>query len=508
MRPTDRRTFLKSLGGLVVATAAGPILLEGFAPRAFAASALDPLAATLPPGTPICVLLTLDGGNDPLSTLVPVTDPWYYDTTYGHGALAFSAAETLGLTASPYRLHPNLPWLADRWNATGDVAFVVGAGELDHGNFSHFDSMKYWQTADTTLLEPLGWMGRYNDLVRPGNPLAAVSVDDLRLEVIGSTGPALVLHDTSLFSYSIPWQDAAHFRSSLDTMATSTLPGPVGAAAALIATTFDVSQQVTDASDSSITGGGPYSAITDKLLQCALLIRAGIPCQTYSAAYGPFDSHGGQPAMHGDRMTELNEGLATFFGALEGHSREHDVFVMIASEFGRQITANVDSGTDHGQAGVSIFVGGGVQGGVYGQAPTLDPGGPTRPNRINDSMVPNLDFRSIHAMAMNRLSGDPGVADAVLRGPYEDLGVFTAPNQAPTATFTSSTKGLSVKLDAGGSGDPDGSIAAYDWHFGDGQIGHGSRVRHTYAVAGRYRVGLTVTDDRGATASTTSKISL
>lgn len=73
------------------------------------------------------------------------------------------------------------------------------------------------------------------------------------------------------------------------------------------------------------------------------------------------------------------------------------------------------------------------------------------------------------------------------------------PNQAPVAAFTSSVDGLVASLDASGSADGDGSIASFAWDFGDGSVGTGRTVKHSYAQAGTHRVTLTVTDDGGAT---------
>jgi uncharacterized protein (DUF1501 family) len=427
----SRRAFLRTLGSLTVASALGRIELDAYgsaaAGRALAAGALT---ETLPHGTPICVLVTLDGGNDSLNTLVPVDDPWYYDTQYGHGALALAPETTLGLAGAGYRLHPHLGWLAARWHVAGDVAFVQGVGERDRRNFSHFHAMRYWQTADTSLLEPRGWLGRYNDLVRPASPMASVSLAGLRLESVGETGPVLVVRDTADFQYRLPWYDTADFRAALDLMATTAGgAGYRGQAAGLLATTFAVGDRVRGASDPVLTAG-EHSRIAKQLLQAALLI----PCQTYTAAFGPFDSHSGQLAMQGDRLTELDEALATFFAAIDSSDRRGDVFVVIVSEFGRKVTANANAGTDHGQSGLAILVGGGVGRGVYGAAPPLDPGGPTRPNRVHDAMRPIVDYRSLHATVLGRLARDGGgVAQAVLRGIFEDLGVF-APADRPRIT--------------------------------------------------------------------------
>jgi PKD repeat protein len=81
-------------------------------------------------------------------------------------------------------------------------------------------------------------------------------------------------------------------------------------------------------------------------------------------------------------------------------------------------------------------------------------------------------------------------------------------NVAPTAAFSVSAADLTATLDASGSADPDGSIASYAWDFGDGSTGSGKVVTHTYAAAGTRTVRLTVTDDKGATSSTTLSITV
>lgn len=81
-------------------------------------------------------------------------------------------------------------------------------------------------------------------------------------------------------------------------------------------------------------------------------------------------------------------------------------------------------------------------------------------------------------------------------------------NVAPTADFTVSTNGLTATVDAATSRDPDGTIAGYAWTFGDGSGAAGAKTAHPYAAAGVYPVTLTVTDDDGATATTTRSVTL
>lgn len=50
---------------------------------------------------------------------------------------------------------------------------------------------------------------------------------------------------------------------------------------------------------------------------------------------------------------------------------------------------------------------------------------------------------------------------------------------------------------AGRAFDPDGSVVAYDWFFGDGGAAHRRVAAHTYRRAGFYRVVLRITDSAG-----------
>ncbi len=57
---------------------------------------------------------------------------------------------------------------------------------------------------------------------------------------------------------------------------------------------------------------------------------------------------------------------------------------------------------------------------------------------------------------------------------------------------------LEVRFDGSRSFDPDGTIAAWAWEFGDGTAGTGRTATHVYEEPGSYTPALTVTDQRGA----------
>ena len=88
----------------------------------------------------------------------------------------------------------------------------------------------------------------------------------------------------------------------------------------------------------------------------------------------------------------------------------------------------------------------------------------------------------------------------------------TSTNQAPVASFTASTYSATTAQSitfTSTSTDADGTIAGYDWNWGDSTAhGNTSSATHAYSATGSYAVTLTVTDNGGATSSATSTISI
>ncbi|MEM3043072.1 MAG: PKD domain-containing protein [Thermoplasmata archaeon] len=81
------------------------------------------------------------------------------------------------------------------------------------------------------------------------------------------------------------------------------------------------------------------------------------------------------------------------------------------------------------------------------------------------------------------------------------------PNLPPEALFACPPPGYlneTFTFDATFSWDPDGSIVNWSWEFGDGTRGYGAVVSHGYSTPGNYTVTLTVTDDEGATNSSSA----
>jgi PKD repeat protein len=85
-------------------------------------------------------------------------------------------------------------------------------------------------------------------------------------------------------------------------------------------------------------------------------------------------------------------------------------------------------------------------------------------------------------------------------------------NQFPTASFTINPENgrapLTVSFDGSASLDPDGTISAYHWDFGDNQTSTDNPASHVFQNIGTYTVQLTVTDNQGANASSNGTLTV
>lgn len=108
------------------------------------------------------------------------------------------------------------------------------------------------------------------------------------------------------------------------------------------------------------------------------------------------------------------------------------------------------------------------------------------------------------------INGDP----YLLQREWSDAAkgcVAHAPRPSSSLTVYSSpaVAGRSVSFDGGGSSAGAGELVAYEWNFGDGVQASGStlaQTQHTYASVGTYTVTLRVTNDSGASATSSQRV--
>jgi uncharacterized protein (DUF1501 family) len=89
---------------------------------------------------------------------------------------------------------------------------------------------------------------------------------------------------------------------------------------------------------------------------------------------------------------------------IQNTTRKNDVTVLVYSEFGRRVKANASHGTDHGTSGPVFVIGNRINGGFYGDQPSLK-------DLDQGDLKITSDFRTVYAT----------LADEVLKTPAERI---------------------------------------------------------------------------------------
>jgi len=407
----SRRQFIKGSAAIAGAAVFVPTALQ----RALASSVAGRPAAQVPAGERTLVVVQMAGGNDGLNTIIPANDDRYYEL---RPLLAQPAGDVLPLDAS-VGLHRVLAPFKELWDE-GALAAVEGVGYPDP-SFSHFQSMDTWQTADPSGRAFEGWLGRYLE------GIAAEQSGRVQSLSVGRKLPrALWSHRVSvpmvrkIESYRLQPDPkdridargrdpalAGLYTSSPDTL-------PYGA---LLAGTLEAAQSSSAALQEAHAAYTPLAAYPDsrlgnELRLLAEAITGGIGVRVGHVRIGGFDTHASQVGDHERLLTEVAAAIHAFYRDLQAHGRDRNVVIMTWSEFGRRVTENASSGTDHGSAGPMFVVGTPVKGGLYGERPSLV-------DLERNNLKFTTDFRSVYATVLEDWLGAP--SELVLGGRHERL---------------------------------------------------------------------------------------
>ena len=397
MNTITRRRFLIASGTAGVAAAiagTGMVTWRTLTDRA----GVDPL----PIGTKILVIVTLYGGNDGISTVVPFTDPAYHDA---RPDFAYTADEVLRLD-DQLGLNPALTGTAGLW-AAGRLAIVRGVG-YPRPDRSHFRSMDIWQTASPDAPINTGWIGRWLDATGD-DPIRAVNIGSVLPPLaVGAKAAAAAL---SLGPNTVP-DDLAAAISGLGGTDPTDSPEQLTVAQSYcsertVAGTFAaVRNAATDEPDpdqpSPAGSGGGHSNLQQQFDLVARCIKAGVPTTVYTVSLGGFDTHADEKGTQETQLGTLDAAMSGFLADLATDPHGHGVVVMAYSEFGRRVITNASQGTDHGTAGPVLLAGVPVRGGFYGEQPSLT-------DLDDGDLVSSVDFRTIYRELIEGVLGsDPG----------------------------------------------------------------------------------------------------
>lgn len=404
-----RREFLK----VSVAAFAGATALPGFLARA-AHAAQQAAVSTQYSSDTILVVVQMAGGNDGLNTVVPYGIDGYRANRVGIG---IAEDKVLPLT-DRIGLHPDMGKLWERYQA-GQVAIVQGAG-YPNPNLSHFRSTDIWLSAVPDAYATTGWLGNHLSGVVTDDPLYAISVtDNLSAAFNGGSFNVPAIANVQQYQFRTDGRypndraakvDYANWVYGLPVARPNESYVAHQGAAAMAST-----QMVQEAAASYQTPiEYPQFQLANSLKTVAQLMSANLGTHIFYVQFGGFDTHSNQPNNHARLLGGMSNSIEAFFRDLERMGKADNVLLMTFSEFGRRVQENGSQGTDHGTAGPMFVVGPRVEGGLYGNYPSL-----TQLDG-NKNLKYQVDFRSVYGTV---LEGWLGADQATALGSrYENVG--------------------------------------------------------------------------------------
>ena len=392
----SRRSFLQAMG----IAGSGSMMLGA---NMLTASGPSPLTAAIAAAETdnILILIRLSGGNDGLSTVIPMEQ--YDSYANARPNIYIPESKVLKLT-DEYGVPSYMTALEPMW-ADGQFKAVHGVG-YEGQSLSHFTGSDIFANTDltTTGFQGLntGWMGRHFENIYPDyliNPPAAPAAIQIgqfgslvfqgdetnyafvtsnidQLEEIAESGLQYSLDDT-LFGDCMYGDQLKFLRGVANT--TYEYSG-------LIHEAYERGQNQVEYQD---------NGFARQLALLARLIKGNLGTKVYMISMGGFDTHGNQPLAHERLMTNLSVAIDNFYDDLGFTQQDDKVLSMTFSEFGRRIFENGSNGTDHGKAAPTLFFGSGLNGSAFvGDHPTLDnPDG-------RGNLEYTMDFRDLYATVL------------------------------------------------------------------------------------------------------------
>lgn len=388
------------------------------------------------------VLLFLDGGNDGLNTVTPISNGTaslraHYESQ--RSSLRLSTAQLLPIGTDPSSgaqlgLHPALQGLKTLYDQ-GKVAVLQGCGYPEY-SLSHERSRRIWETAEPLSNVGDGWAGRalvesgYGPLDIPGVTIDRTVAGELR-----QSGTS-ILALTELASFGFPYDQDYPGDVSAKRAAFTALHGSAAASAQsrlkfvgeIGGATLNASENYPPAHALYLSDRSAWSAEYDllagelakgfrevaKLLYGSKQGLPGVEPRFFRLALGGYDTHADQGAAqtngrHSELHREVGQSLEIFYNDIADMGLANDVLILVWSEFSRRIQQN-SNGTDHGSQGPMFVIGGAVQGGIYGNHPNIAPAALNDDGNTVYSQNPadpfrSTDFRDVYGTVLKRWLG-------------------------------------------------------------------------------------------------------
>ena len=350
----------------------------------------------------VIVLLSLSGGNDALNTLIPYTNPLYYDY---RPTLGIPEDQVLRIN-DELGFHPSMVELKKFYDE-GKMAVIQGVG-YPHPSRSHFRSMDIWHTCEPDKIGEEGWLGRAIREMDPNgdNVLTGVNFGrGLPRAMVAPGVPVASVGDIATYGVLTGIAGQEERTQALEVFSRMYAPaigvGPVmdylwetGRSALKGA---DILKTAPAKYSSSVEyGNNPIAKGINGIAQVHFA-ELGTRVLYTTSPYNAFDTHSTQAGAHAMLWRQVSQGVDDFYQDLREHNRGEEVLLFLFTEFGRRARDN-GGGTDHGTGGICWVIGDHVKGGLYGEYPSL------KQEDLEDGgdLLHNLDFRSVYATILEK----------------------------------------------------------------------------------------------------------
>jgi uncharacterized protein (DUF1501 family) len=368
----------------------------------------------------VLVLLSLRGGFDGLSAVVPAGDNAYYAA---RPSIAVPKTQLIG-GGSFFGLHPALSPLLPYWTG-GQLAAVQAVGQ-PAPNRSHFSAMEDLERAAPGTSIRTGWLNRMLGLGSSADPLQAVAMGTaMPARVLG--GPAPYLGVTSIDKTVLTGEQDGRPISATMAKLYEGAPAGLKATVGQLSGALQKTAQMRAVRYKPANGAVyPATDLGAALRDVARLIKSGVGLKSATVDSGDWDMHENLgSAVAGRRMFDQLKALATALAAFAtdlGPDGLRKVTLITISEFGRRVTQNGSGGLDHGYGNAMFVFGGGVKGGkVYGQWPGLT----TAQLRDGDLAV-TTDYRAVIGEILRARCGVSDLASVFPGVTASTLGIVAA----------------------------------------------------------------------------------
>ena len=369
---------------------------------------------------PVLVVVQLSGGNDFMNTVIPISNGIYHDS---RPILGVSEEDALPLN-NELAWNPVAAPLKSLYDQ-GNVAIVQGIGYENH-NRSHFRGMDIWHTCEPEKIVTEGWLGKTIRELDPSgeNVVTGVSFGKGLPRAMVSPGvPVTSVSDLDSFGVMSAIDEKKQKEEAINVFKRMYTPvmgaGVVADYLSNTGTNALASSEILGTVPGKYTSTVEYAddSISKSLRDVARVHTAGIGTRVFYTQHGGYDTHATQLAVHPKLLQELTRAIVDFFEDLRNHNASEEVVMLVFSEFGRRIKDN-GSGTDHGSGGGAFLIGDRVEGGLYGQYPSLE----FSDLANGEDMGFNIDFRGVYSTLLDQWLGLD--ASPIVNGTYEQISPF------------------------------------------------------------------------------------